>query len=175
MRDVRGAFARLSQASGLRFRYAGATRHVFGSARKPGPLNKGTELYIAWAGPREVPDLSGSVVGQGGPQAWAGRDARGAVWVNAYSDVVLDRTQRMSPGFGAGATLGELLLHELMHALGAGHVNDTTQIMNPVMTSGPARLGAGDLAVLHDIGLSGGCIDTRAFGFRAASRVGGSR
>lgn len=175
MRDIKGALARLGQASGLRFRYVGTTKHVFDSARRPGPLTQGTDLYIAWASPRQVPGLRGSTAGLGGPHAWAGRDAKGPVWVHEYGNVVLDRTQPMKPGFGTGFTLGELLMHEVMHALGAGHVSDRTQIMNPVMTPGPARLGAGDLAFLHAVGMAGGCIDTRGLGFRtsAGADVGG--
>jgi hypothetical protein len=44
---------------------------------------------------------------------------------------------------------GVLILHETSHALGLGHVDDSSQIMNPTpIGEGVSRLGAGDLAGL---------------------------
>lgn len=59
------------------------------------------------------------------------------------------------PGFGIvhqsngyyAAGHGWLVVHEVMHAIGLGHVNDTTSIMNPV--GGAIALNAGDLDGLH--------------------------
>ena len=49
-------------------------------------------------------------------------------------------------GFGAGITRGELLLHELGHAMGLNHVSNAKQIMYPVIISRPkAAYGVGDL------------------------------
>ena len=157
LRDVRGALARLSTASGLRFRYVGKSRYVFDSAKRPGRRNRGTELFLAWATPTMVPGLYGSTVGLGGAASTWGSDARGDLLVNTYGQVVVDSTWESKPGFGAGGTLGMLLLHEILHALGAGHVDDPTQMMNSMMTDRAAVLGAGDLAFLRDIGLGSGC------------------
>lgn len=104
-----------------------------------------------------MPGLYGSTVGLGGAASTWGSDARGDLLVNTYGQVVVDSTWESKPGFGAGGTLGMLLLHEIMHALGAGHVDDPTQMMNSMMTDRAAVLGAGDLAFLRDIGLGSGC------------------
>lgn len=44
--------------------------------------------------------------------------------------------------------VGSVYLHEVLHALNLGHVNDTSQTMNPVVVHGIARLAAGDQAGL---------------------------
>jgi hypothetical protein len=47
--------------------------------------------------------------------------------------------------FAAGH--GWLVVHEVMHAIGIGHVNDRTSVMNPV--GGAIAFNAGDLDALH--------------------------
>lgn len=59
------------------------------------------------------------------------------------------------PGFGIvrqpngvyAAGHGWLVIHEVMHAMGIGHVNDRTSVMNPV--GGAIAFNAGDLDALH--------------------------
>jgi hypothetical protein len=50
---------------------------------------------------------------------------------------------------------GWLIVHETMHALGMGHVEDATQVMNPIASA--AALGAGDLEGLHTMYLNMPC------------------
>jgi hypothetical protein len=50
---------------------------------------------------------------------------------------------------------GWLIVHETMHALGLGHVEDTTQVMNPIAHS--VAFGGGDLDGLHTMYLSQPC------------------
>ena len=53
---------------------------------------------------------------------------------------------------------GPVLLHELAHAVGLDHVNDTTQLMNAFASaSGPTTYGAGDLTGLWQVGAAAGC------------------
>ena len=53
---------------------------------------------------------------------------------------------------------GPVLLHELAHAVGLGHVTNTTQLMNGTATaSGPTTYAAGDLTGLWLLGASQGC------------------
>lgn len=56
------------------------------------------------------------------------------------------------PGFGytrGTPNRGHLLLHEVAHTMGLGHVADRSQVMNPIALSGsPGHLSKGDLAGL---------------------------
>lgn len=68
------------------------------------------------------------------------------------------------PGYGrvvqpdGSSALGRgwLVVHETMHALGMAHVDDPSQIMNPVAGDASA-LGAGDLDGLHTMYLNNPC------------------
>lgn len=52
-----------------------------------------------------------------------------------------------------------LIIHEIAHVLGLDHVNDKSQIMNPIIVNGrPRALGAGDLAGLAGLGVARGCV-----------------
>jgi hypothetical protein len=70
---------------------------------------------------------------------------------------VLDAGNRLAAGFGPGTTDGEVLLHELAHAVGLGHVLDPTQVMYPHTTHSESQFGAGDRAGLAALGAAAGC------------------
>jgi hypothetical protein len=76
-------------------------------------------------------------------------------------------------GFGAtegagrigpeGVTWGRVILHELAHITGLGHVRDPAQLMYPETsdhTTRPARFDTGDLAGLRFLGKEAGCLTT---------------
>jgi hypothetical protein len=155
--EVRRALRLMHAATGFRFRYVGTTsalpwndlgRLLWGSA----------DLTVAWSTARAVPELGGrSTVGVGGAR-WERQGDQPAVYV--AGGAVLERwmPSYVHRGFVAGPSTGTLLLHELGHAMGLGHVNDRTQVMNPSLTAlSRPQFGAGDLAGLRALGRMAGC------------------
>ncbi|MFI7600499.1 hypothetical protein [Actinoplanes sp. NPDC049681] len=165
--EVKTAVARISQGTGLTFRYAGTTTVVPG--QDPGNYPPDTRLVIAWAVPgTSTPSLSAAadIAGVGGAMYLPVRTGSGAdALIIAKGMVVLDATKTgsMPRGFGAapGGTTGRLLLHELGHAVGLAHplIDDPHEIMYPRLTGEAASWGAGDLAGLRAVGTSGGCLE----------------
>jgi len=140
------ALQQLSDATGLTFRYTGETADVVDAVE--GRIDR--TIYIAWATPNEVPDLEGSVAGEGGPtyshDIGPGADTEPRPTSGA---AVVDASEHLAPGFAGGASEGAVLLHELGHVFGLAHVNDPHRLMYP-STNGQLSGGyqPGDLAAL---------------------------
>ena len=165
--DVKEAFRRVSEATGLRFRYAGATSFVAYKRGGSGWLKK-ADLALAWAPPRLVPGLASNVVGLGGYAA-ARTSTSWSRITQGY--VVLDSTSRMPAGFaGDRTTRGLALLHELGHAVGLDHVGDRRQVMYPTLLPQPAEFASGDLRGLESAGADRGCFPQHA-NARAGGRI----
>jgi hypothetical protein len=54
---------------------------------------------------------------------------------------------------------GATVLHELIHVLGLGHVDDPDELMYVYPGQGPVELGEGDRAGLHAVGADAGCLE----------------
>jgi hypothetical protein len=171
--DAREAVARIRQASGLRFVYRGRTRIVPGG-RRDGSYPLGTQLVISWARPSQSAHLAGTgAAGMGGP-TWTpavNREGRPDLMITR-GFAVLNANLDLAGGFGRGprygwlGTRGQLLMHEIGHAVGMGHANhDRWQILYPMMTRKRAVWGAGDRRGLARLGAGHGCL-TRGNGFR---------
>jgi hypothetical protein len=154
------AIDEVSKDSGLFFLDDGTTTEAPTPDRNPyQPDRYGKQwapVLIAWSSSGEFPDLQGDVVGLGGPIALDGKNAR-----NISGEVVFDApdiTQIEATPDGATFTY-DIMLHELGHLVGLGHVNDSTQIMNPVSLRPLAGYGSGDLRGLAALG-AGRCFTT---------------
>ncbi|WP_406832822.1 matrixin family metalloprotease [Pedococcus sp. KACC 23699] len=67
---------------------------------------------------------------------------------------------QMRRGFGAGATQGNMILHELGHVIGLNHVSSPLQVMYPVIgPRTPNGYATGDRAGLVKLGKAAGCIN----------------
>jgi hypothetical protein len=157
--DLVEALRRISAVSGLRFVDDGDTDET-PSLDRPAyqPDRYGARwapLLVTWAPPSSTDvgigggtkgvALTVAVPGEAGPSILSGQ-------------VVLDAEQRLPSGFGPGSTEGEVLLHELAHAVGLGHVDDPTQVMYYRTTNSDSEFGAGDRAGLTALGAAAGCL-----------------
>lgn len=160
--DVTEAFARLAAVTGLTFEFVGMSDAIptetWGHQSGTGGL--WAPVLIGWV-PSDVTDLlTGSEAAVGGPDVGIGAD--GKVLVSGSVALDADKNSDYPPGFGFGPTRGGLLMHELAHVVGLGHVDDSSQIMFDKSGQRPAKWGAGDIAGLHELGGAGGCLDVPA-------------
>jgi hypothetical protein len=153
--DLRHALAEVSAATGLRFADAGTTSYFPQPGRFP-DLPDGVDIVVGWASAKKVPGLAGSTVGIGGSMTDSdGRRSAGAV-------VIDTETQYRRPPAEARRMWRDVMLHEVGHVIGLGHVNDRTQIMYPTVGGGrgryPGLFQKGDLTGLVKLGAdAGGC------------------
>jgi hypothetical protein len=149
--DVKETLRRISLAGGLRFRYDGTT-HVIPNPAAP----QREDLVVAWRPRNSEPIFQSGAVGFGGYNQAIYRNGREVI-LKGFA--ILDADFTMTPGFGAGLAEGQLLMHELGHAMGLNHVGGNYQIMRPVLDNylPAAMYGAGDITGLKKLGKSQGC------------------
>lgn len=166
--EVAEALSRLNAATGLRFVVDGSTTEVPQSTRAAVQSrygNRWAPVLVAWSRHGESDLLPGGrTVGEGNSYAVSAdntKSARPAPLEYVTGQVVLDAdvTAGLAQGFGAGQTIGQLLMHELGHVVGLGHTSDASQIMSTdLYPIAGAWYGAGDLTGLRKVGSSGGCL-----------------
>ena len=161
LRDARIAFHRLSQATGFTFRYRGTTTRI-PQMDSNSWFPSHTQIVVAWArkGQSSLFEYSPRADAVGVPYYYMGYhngDGSDAYRI-ATGSVVIDSQLRVKGGYGRGVSRGDILLHELGHVMGLGHVDAGSEMMNAVMTRGAAVYGKGDLAGLEARGAEMGCL-----------------
>jgi hypothetical protein len=157
---VHAAVARLAAATGLSFVHDGATDETVTEDRalyQPERYgDRWAPVLVAWQTEGENAALAGDVVGQGGSVAVSLGDGP-RVFVTGT--VVLDAGQ--FPGIlerrDGLETATAIVLHELGHLVGLGHVEDAGQLMYPETRAGVTDLSAGDRTGLARLG-RGACV-----------------
>lgn len=148
---VREAVAQVRRATGLRLALDGRTDARPGRSLSFETLGgQDPRVLVAFATPREVPGLAGKVVGLGG-SARAGRP--GGLQRYVGGQVSLDRdtiTEVLRRPTGR-AQARAILMHELGHVVGLGHVRDRGELM-AAENSGRTTFGPGDLRGLAVLG-----------------------
>lgn len=158
---IHEAFDSVSAASGLAFVYAGTTTEKADFDRRliqPDRYGDGwAPIIVGWADEGQVPDLAGTVTGLGGSSSVTG--AYGPARYLQSGAVILDApdiSRLMATGDGQ-ALARAVIMHEVAHVVGLGHVEDAAEIMNASNTS-LADWGPGDLEGLAIAG-AGPCED----------------
>lgn len=170
--DTRAAFVRLGQATGLRFVYRGTTTRVpqyGGNSWYPAD----TQIVVAWARRHQSSlfRLYPGAVGVGAALSSSGWYNGNGTRMNRITKgmVVVDSAKRFRAGFGVGLTRGEIIMHELGHAVGLGHHGAPSQLMYPWMTNRAATYGLGDLRGMWLRGARMGCLYQSATGQRTST------
>lgn len=172
LRDVRRAFDRVSNRTGLKFSFSGRTKELPKNTPKVSwsERQRAAEIVVAWVDQTrskyrsnllgksngKYPSGVGGWMLKGWTDArgrWQAAVGRGFVVINARQN------QQYKSGFGSGVTRGALLLHELGHAIGLDHVGSTNELMYPTMLRREhSNYKRGDSMGLHRLGRRLGCI-----------------
>jgi len=162
---ISGALSRITTATGVSFVNDGPTTEVPMANRPAVQSRYGSSwapVIIAWAHSGQSDLLpGGSTIGEGG-SSWVSQGGP-KVFITGEAVVDADTTANLPASFGSGASIGELLLHELGHVMGLGHSTDPNQIMYPtLLPMSSAAYGAGDLNGLSHLGRAAGCLTVPA-------------
>jgi hypothetical protein len=106
---------------------------------------------VAWSTEDERPELGNGTLAVGGGSSWApeGRSGEERL-VSGLVALDGEALSDLRSGLDGDARLRGVLLHELAHLVGLGHVDDASQLLN-AESSGTA-FAAGDLRGLHAAG-----------------------
>lgn len=153
------ALARMTEVTGLQFRYEGPTDELPGSVRaayQPDRYgDRWAPVLIGWRTPEQDPGLAGDVAGLGG-SASAGPEGGPLAYVTG--SVTLDGPEYATLlADGDEALARAILLHELGHVAGLAHVWDEDQLMASTTSGDVLDFADGDLAGLARLG-AGACV-----------------
>jgi hypothetical protein len=159
---IREAAAKVSAATGLVLTVDGRTSETPSVRRRSVDKrlygNRWAPVLVAWTHDSANSELAGRVVGVGGPVMAPYRNPADMHYVTG--GVLLD-----APAFeqildepGGRVIARSIVMHELAHLVGLGHVADRRQLMFASM-EGQTGFGAGDLEGLRRVG-SGPCFSS---------------
>ena len=157
---VQAAMTEIGRITGLQMEFKGTTSEVPNGAYLTQAWRSFKPMHVGWTSSAASDMLAGYGPGTIGV-------AR-VLWTGSYADDGSNRTQIASAAVALNsasraATSGPgswytYTLHELGHAFGLAHVDDETQIMNPVISSRLGTYGAGDTVGLQKLGAGEGCL-----------------
>jgi hypothetical protein len=120
-------------------------------------------IVVSWSnlGNRAANDVV--IAGMGNGIAADGAIVTGMLNLNADARIDLARTTPVPSGFGQGISWGRVMLHELGHVFGLGHVQSKNAIMHEQLleqTLTKTEYGLGDQQAWRILGRQGGCTST---------------
>lgn len=145
---ILSALREVSAATGLRLQHDTSTdRSRWRTTSQP---NRGAEpVLISFATSSEVSELEGRVAGVGGSTSVTRDGIRTYVSGQVTLDAQAFDRWLSEPAFVDSARA--IVLHELGHLVGLGHVQDPGELMN-VLTTGQLDFGPGDRRGLAELG-----------------------
>ena len=173
--DLLEAVRKVSDATGMQFQRVADTdedpRLVPRPRRQPDGTFAWPPVVIGWARLGTGDALRGAGAGRGEPGVVVGGGGRpeivsdvivtGNLILNLDAVADIETRTPVPHGFGTGVNWGRIMLHELAHVIGLGHVESRTSIMNEALTQqtlSSSEWGAGDLIGLRQLGREGGCL-----------------
>jgi len=161
LRDVQDAVVHIAGITGITFSFDGLTDEVPSTDRELlQPERYGDRwapVLIAWVDPRRSP-FNFEPGGHDAAAIASPAPAPGSrVLVSGV--VVLNAIDPNPPGFTLPGDQGPVLLHELAHIVGLGHVKVQGELMEPY-GGGVTDYGPGDLEGLRRLGVESGCLTT---------------
>jgi hypothetical protein len=159
--DVHEAARRIWEATGIAFEYEGPTDEEPTLDRPAYQLDRYGDRWapvlIAWVDPDDS-DISfrrGDRVAAGVAVPVIPSTRLEDVYVSGW--VAINADDPNTPGFSFPGQQGPVILHELGHLMGLGHVRTTGELMHPA-GGGVVDFGPGDLEGLRQLGAEGGCV-----------------
>ena len=168
--DVRQAFRIIAEAGGYTFVDDGLTdadRFDFGrQAYNPARYGeRWAPIVVSWSrlGSQGRDDVV--VAGMGNGHVVDGAIVTGMLNLNADARIDASRETPIPNGFGEGLSWGRVMLHELGHVFGLGHVESRNAIMHEALlqqTLSRTEYGVGDIQAWRLIGRQAGCTEPPA-------------
>lgn len=157
---IKDAVNDVAKATGLEFVYEGATDEAPVS-RRPAVQperygNRWAPVVIGWVTPDENPKLAGDAAGEGGSTAQS-MEGLPKIYVTGSIDLNAVKMRELLADPAGKARARAVILHELGHLVGLGHVKDKHQLMHAKMQTGVVDFSAGDKTGLAALG-KGACV-----------------
>lgn len=157
---ITDAIVRVSHATGLRFVFDGTTSETPSRPRPPYQPDRYGDRWapvlISWVTPNENPDFAAAVTGEGGSYP-VSLPNRPSAYVTGGVELDTGKMTSLLHGPNGNQIVRAVVLHELGHLVGLGHVTSASQLMYPQNQLGVTDFGAGDLTGLVALG-RGACL-----------------
>lgn len=161
--DVQEAVRRVTAATGIAFAYDGFSDEIpmeGRSAYQPERYgDRWAPVLIAWVAPSQtdIPFEKDGETAAGVASPQLPKSGSDEIYVSGWA--AINVTDPNPPGFDQYGEQGLVVLHELSHVMGLGHVKRWGELMEP-SGGGVTNFGPGDLEGLKLLGRSQGCLTT---------------